>query len=218
MFESVDADEAALVEEISRLERVKSAAAAGQARAAAALDEVRRAEPGSGRGAGGPAGSWGGGAGGVGAAGVAAPGPAAPGSGEGADPGDAAHPGRSSGPGGSRSGRRRCWRARPRAWSSQTGGGSTRRLTGDPEARLETLDLARGESGSLGGGLSAVGCRAGPGCGGRSAPASAESQRRVSLRPAPDTMSQLSALLPVAQGVAVYAALVAVGGHGPGGR
>ena len=42
MFESVDADEAALVEEISRLERVKSAAAAGQARAAAALDEVRR--------------------------------------------------------------------------------------------------------------------------------------------------------------------------------
>ena len=42
MFESVDADEAALVEEISQLERVKSAAAAGQARAAAALDEVRR--------------------------------------------------------------------------------------------------------------------------------------------------------------------------------
>ena len=36
----------------------------------------------------------------------------------------------------------------------------------------------------------------------------AESERRVSLRPAPDTMSQLSALLPVAQGVAVYAALV----------
>ena len=35
----------------------------------------------------------------------------------------------------------------------------------------------------------------------------AESERRVSLRPAPDTMSQLSALLPVAQGVAVYAAL-----------
>ena len=35
-------DESALVEEISRLERVKSAAAAGQARAAAALDGVRR--------------------------------------------------------------------------------------------------------------------------------------------------------------------------------
>ncbi len=38
-----DIDESALVEEISRLERVKSAAAAGQARATAALDEMRRA-------------------------------------------------------------------------------------------------------------------------------------------------------------------------------
>lgn len=36
----------------------------------------------------------------------------------------------------------------------------------------------------------------------------AQSERRVTLRPAPDVMSQLSALLPVAQGVAVYAALV----------
>lgn len=35
----------------------------------------------------------------------------------------------------------------------------------------------------------------------------AEGDRRVTLRPAPDVMSQLSALLPVAQGVAVYAAL-----------
>ncbi len=39
-----DSDESALVEEISRLERVKSAAAAGQASAAAALDERRRAD------------------------------------------------------------------------------------------------------------------------------------------------------------------------------
>jgi hypothetical protein len=38
------ADEAALIEQIAWLERVKSAAAAGQARAAAALDEKRRAE------------------------------------------------------------------------------------------------------------------------------------------------------------------------------
>jgi hypothetical protein len=37
--------------------------------------------------------------------------------------------------------------------------------------------------------------------------AKAESDRRVTLRPAPDVMSQLSALLPVAQGVAVIAAL-----------
>lgn len=35
----------------------------------------------------------------------------------------------------------------------------------------------------------------------------AESERRVTLRPAPDTMVYLTALLPVAQGVAVYAAL-----------
>jgi hypothetical protein len=35
----------------------------------------------------------------------------------------------------------------------------------------------------------------------------AESERRVTCRPAPDTMACVSALLPVAQGVAVYAAL-----------
>ena len=35
----------------------------------------------------------------------------------------------------------------------------------------------------------------------------ATTDRHVSLRPAPDTMSRLSALLPVAQGVAIYAAL-----------
>jgi len=35
----------------------------------------------------------------------------------------------------------------------------------------------------------------------------AEAERRVTIRPAPDVMSQLSALLPVAQGVAVFAAL-----------
>lgn len=37
--------------------------------------------------------------------------------------------------------------------------------------------------------------------------AKAESERRVTLRPAPDTMSYLTGLLPVAQGVAVHAAL-----------
>jgi hypothetical protein len=37
----------------------------------------------------------------------------------------------------------------------------------------------------------------------------AESERRVTLRPAPDTMSRLSAELPVAQGVAVFASLSA---------
>jgi hypothetical protein len=37
--------------------------------------------------------------------------------------------------------------------------------------------------------------------------AKAESERRVTSRPAPDTMARITALLPVAQGVAVYAAL-----------
>jgi hypothetical protein len=37
--------------------------------------------------------------------------------------------------------------------------------------------------------------------------AKAESERRVTSRPAPDTMTRITALLPVAQGVAVYAAL-----------
>jgi hypothetical protein len=36
----------------------------------------------------------------------------------------------------------------------------------------------------------------------------AETERRVSIRPAPDTMSYVTGLLPVAQGVAVHAALV----------
>ncbi|MDT5189165.1 MAG: hypothetical protein QOI28_1416, partial [Mycobacterium sp.] len=48
MFEQLvvvdpDAGESALVERIAALERLKSAAAAGQARAAAALDAARRA-------------------------------------------------------------------------------------------------------------------------------------------------------------------------------
>jgi hypothetical protein len=37
--------------------------------------------------------------------------------------------------------------------------------------------------------------------------AKAEAERRVAMRPAPDTMAQLSALLPAAQGVAVWATL-----------
>lgn len=41
----------------------------------------------------------------------------------------------------------------------------------------------------------------------------AESERRVTIRPAPDTMVRLSALLPVAQGVAVQASLTAAAEH-----
>jgi len=40
--------------------------------------------------------------------------------------------------------------------------------------------------------------------------AKAEAERRVSMRPAPDTMAQLSALLPATQGVAVWATLTRV--------
>ena len=40
----------------------------------------------------------------------------------------------------------------------------------------------------------------------------AEADRHVSLRPAPDCMTWLTALLPVKQGVAAYAALTRVGG------
>ncbi len=40
----------------------------------------------------------------------------------------------------------------------------------------------------------------------------AEAQRRVSIRPAPDTMAYVTALLPVAQGVAVHAALTTAAG------
>ena len=43
MFESIEVDEAGLVDEIARLERVKSAAAAGQARLTAVLADKRRA-------------------------------------------------------------------------------------------------------------------------------------------------------------------------------
>jgi hypothetical protein len=51
------ADEAVLIEQIAWLERVKSAASAGQARAAAALDEKRRADEAAGRYAQGETGS-----------------------------------------------------------------------------------------------------------------------------------------------------------------
>lgn len=48
--------------------------------------------------------------------------------------------------------------------------------------------------------------------------AKAETERTVSIRPAPDTMTYLTALLPVAQGVSVYAALRREADTCPGGR
>jgi hypothetical protein len=48
--------------------------------------------------------------------------------------------------------------------------------------------------------------------------AKAESERTVTIRPAPDTMTYLTALLPVAQGVSVYAALRRAADTSAGGR
>jgi hypothetical protein len=48
--------------------------------------------------------------------------------------------------------------------------------------------------------------------------AKAETERSVSIRPAPDTMTYLTALLPVAQGVSVYAALRREADTSSGGR
>ena len=67
----------------------------------------------------------------------------------------------------------------------------TRRLVGEVRRRVATLDPA------------AVTRRA----------RRAETERHVTLRPAPDTMTYLTALLPVAQGVAAYAALTRDADH-----
>ena len=66
MFE-VETDEAGLIDEIARLERVKSAAAAGQARLTAVLAEKRRTAEAERRCAAGQAMPWAGQRGGVGA-------------------------------------------------------------------------------------------------------------------------------------------------------
>ena len=48
-------------------------------------------------------------------------------------------------------------------------------------------------------------------CGSVAKPPRAKADRRVTLRPAPDVMAQLTALLPAAQGVAACAALARAG-------
>ncbi|MGN6522177.1 MAG: HNH endonuclease, partial [Actinomycetes bacterium] len=75
-----------------------------------------------------------------------------------------------------------------------------RRLAGDPD-ELERMGDRRLEAAarSLAGELDAAACVL--------RRRLAESQRRVTLRPAPDTMSRLSAELPVATGVAVFKSL-----------
>jgi hypothetical protein len=80
-----------------------------------------------------------------------------------------------------------------RAHRSQVDRELAGRLAGAGDRR--TADLAR-----------SIGYRLDPGSAIRRV-RGAESDRRVGLRPAPDTMSNLTAVLPVAQGVACYAAL-----------
>ncbi len=204
MFEelvAVDAlaDESALVERIAELERVKSAAAAGQARAAAALDAARR---GAEAAAGVPAARRG--------RGVA---------------GEIALARRDSPARGGRHlgfakalmhemphtlaalecGALSEWRATLIVRESACLAVEDRRaldaqLCAEP-ARLDGMGDAR-----VAAAAKAIAYRLDPRAVVERA-ARAEQDRTVTIRPAPDTMSYVTALLPVAQGVSVYAAL-----------
>ena len=204
MFESLTAvdpaaDESALIERIAELERVKSAAAAGQARAAAALDSARRAAEAA---AGVPAARR--------ARGLA---------------NEIALARRDAPARGGRhlgfakalvhemphtlhaleSGALSEWRATLIVRESACLEVEDRRaldaeLCGDP-AGLDGMGDAR-----VAAAAKAIAYRLDPHAVVDRA-AKAEDERTVTIRPAPDTMTYLTALLPVAQGVSVYAAL-----------
>ncbi|CCK65259.1 Conserved protein of unknown function [Mycobacterium canettii CIPT 140070017] len=204
MFEQLtaidpDAGEAALIERIAELERLKSAAAAGQARAAAAVDAARRAAEGA---AGVPAARRG--------RGLAS---------------EIALARRDSPARGSRHlgfakalvyemphtlaaldcGALSEWRATLIVRESACLDVADRRaldaeLCGDP-GDLEGMGDARVVAAAR-----AIAYRLDPQAVVDRA-ANAENDRTVTIRPAPDTMTYLTALLPVAQGVSVYAAL-----------
>jgi hypothetical protein len=192
-------EESALVERIAELERVKSAAAAGQARAAAALDAARRAAEAA---AGVPAARRG--------RGVAS---------------EVALARRDSPSRGNRhlgfakalvhemphtltaleAGVLTEWRATLIVRESACLDVEDRRaldaeLCGDP-AGLEGMGDAR-----VAAAAKTIAYRLDPQAVVDRA-AKAETERTVTIRPAPDTMTYLTALLPVAQGVSVYAAL-----------
>jgi hypothetical protein len=204
MFESLvlvdsGADEAALIERIAELERLKCAAAAGQARAAAALDAARRSAEAA---AGVPAARR--------ARGVAS---------------EIALARRDSPARGNRHlgfakalvhempytlaalerGMLSEWRATLIVRESACLDVEDRRaldveLCGEPAA-LDGMGDAR-----VAAAAKAIAYRLDPHAVVEHA-AKAENERCVSIRPAPDTMTYLTALLPVAQGVSVYAAL-----------
>lgn len=198
MFER-DEREAALVAEISRLERVKAAAAAGQARATAALDEMRRrAEAAAGL----PAATRG--------RGLA---------------GEVALARRDSPSRGGRhlgfaralvhemphtlaaleSGALSEWRATLIVRESACLDVEDRRLL-DAELCGAAADLEGKGDRRIAADARAIAYRLDPRAVVDRA-ARAENERTVSIRPAPDAMSYMTALLPMAAGVAVYAAL-----------
>ena len=197
MFDTLD--EAALIEEITRLERVKSAAAADQARAAVALDTLRRADEAA---AGVPRAKQG--------RGVA---------------GEVALARRDSPARGGRhlgfakalvcemphtlaalqGGALSEWRATLIVRESACLDVEDRRLLdaelcGDP-SKLDGMGDAR-----ITAAAKEIACRLDVQAVVDRA-AKAESDRTVTIRPAPDTMTYVTALLPVAKGVGVYAAL-----------
>jgi Domain of unknown function (DUF222) len=193
------ADESALVERIAELERLKSAAAAGQARAAAALDARRRATEAA---AGMPAARRG--------RGVAS---------------EVALARRDSPARGSRhlglakalvhemphtlaaleAGVLSEWRATLIVRESACLDVEDRR-TLDAELCGEASELDGVGDARLAAAAKAIAYRLDPHAVVERA-AKAETERTVTIRPAPDTMTYLTALLPVAQGVSVYAAL-----------
>ena len=196
---AADADEAALIARIAALETVKSAAAAGQARAAAALDQARRAREAH---AGKPAHRRG--------VGVAT---------------EVALARRDSPARGSRhlgfakalvhemphtlaalaSGVLSEWRATLIVRESACLTIQDRR-TLDAELCADVAELEGMGDARVAAAAKAIAYRLDPHAVVDRA-ASAITDRRVSIRPAPDTMTWVSALLPVAQGVGVYAAL-----------
>lgn len=204
MFESFavvspSADQSALIERIAELERIKSAAAAGQARAAAALDAARREAEAA---AGVPAAQRG--------RGVAS---------------EVALARRDAPVRGSRhlgfakalvhemphtlaaleSGTLSEWRATLIVRESACLDVEDRR-TLDAELCADAAHLNGMGDARVAAAAKAIAYRLDPHAVVDRA-AKAENERTVTIRPAPDTMTYLTALLPVAQGVSVYAAL-----------
>jgi Domain of unknown function (DUF222) len=207
MFESFEslaivdptADESALIERIAELERIKASAAAGQARAAAALDAARRAAEAA---AGVPAASRG--------RGVAS---------------EVALARRDSPARGSRhlgfgkalvhemphtlaaleQGLLSEWRATLIVRESACLDVDDRR-TLDAELCSDSAGLEGMGDARVAAAAKAIAYRLDPQAVVDRA-AKAETERTVTIRPAPDTMTWLTALLPVAKGVSVYAAL-----------